>query len=667
MAMTVNASNENSGPTRNRKRYVLLAILLLALTIIAILWPVGKRAISLASRLRVLRQALNEDPLALILPDGRERLVSQLHGIQTDLGALQRYLAFPLTLTPHLNWVPYAGDTLSALPDMLEMAYDLSAAATTGAEVLAAFDILMTDSGEGNSLHGDTAQKLLGAIVAAQPQLRAAGDKIKEAMAARERFSDAELLSPLLAPLQQLDAYLPLLSAGMQALQHAPDLIGAAGPRTYLLVAQNSDELRATGGFISGIGVLTISEGAPGEISFHDSYVVEDWTQPHPDPPEPLRKYMLADLWTTRDANWWPDYPTSARAIQEMYALNQGVPTDGVVAVDMKALELIVGALEPLVLQEKAEEVTADNIREKIYEFWAPPPIEGPLPTDWREWSPEVRAWWAQRKDFMPMLTAAILERTQDVSSIDPGKLVYALKKGLEEKHILLYFDHPQMQQLLKENGWDAAVTPSNGDYLMVVDSNMGFNKANAAISQKVAYRVDLANEDGPLSEVVLSYRHGSKVQLEKCDKRAQYEPTYQGLIDRCYWDYVRLYAPPGSALLSIEGADEFELARQEKGKAVFAAYFVLPPGESRQITFRYLLPDTVLVKEESSTTAYLLQVQKQPGTLAIPLQIHIDLPPGMRAVHASPDPEVWGPKAIGYTSRLRVDRRFELALQPVD
>jgi len=661
------APAKGDSPISHRRRYVLFAVLLLALVIVAILWPIGKRALSLARHLQGLQAALDEDPLTLVTSEGRETLAAELEGVESDLGALQHYLAPAFVLTPHLGWVPYAGDTLRALPDMLDMACNLSAAGATALDALGAFDSLMMGAPSSELPNGDMPQKLLEAIIAAGPQISAAADEVEEAVAARERFSGAELLSPLVPPFQRLDAYLPLLDVGMKALQLVPELMGATSPRTYLLVAQNSDELRASGGFISGIGVLTISEGALGEFSFKDSYAVENWAQPHPDPPAALRKYMLADLWVTRDANWWPDYPTSARAIQEMYALNQGISTDGVIAVDMKALELVVGALEPLVLKEKGVEITAANIREKIYEFWAPPPVEGPLPTDYRDWSPEVKAWWAQRKDFMPMLTAAMFERMEDHSSIDPAKLAYALKRGLEEKHILLYFNDPAMQQLLAENGWDASISSADSDYLMVVDSNMGYNKTNAKIEQSIAYRVSLGGEHRPLAEVTLSYSHRSKVRLDTCDKRAQYEPTYQGMMDRCYWDYVRVYAPSGSTLLTVEGADEYEVAGQEKGKTVFAAYFVLAPGEHRQITFRYLLPTNIFVQVDPESVSYKLLVQKQPGTLSLPLQLCIELRPGMKVVHARPEPTEVGPEGVEYTTRLQLDRRFELILRAAD
>ncbi|MFH1926550.1 MAG: hypothetical protein ABIK79_00045 [Chloroflexota bacterium] len=178
---------------------------------------------------------------------------------------------------------------------------------------------------------------------------------------------------------------------------------------------------------------------------------------------------------------------------------------------------------------------------------------------------------------------------------------------------------------------------------------------------------MSLGGEHRPLAEVTLSYRHRSKVRLDTCDKRAQYEPTYQGMMDRCYWDYVRVYAPSGSTLLTVEGADEQLVADQEKGKTVFAAYFVLAPGEHRQITFRYLLPTNILVQVDPESVNYELLVQKQPGTLSLPLQLRIEVWPGMKVVHAKPTPTEVGHEVVQHTTKLQLDRRFELILRAAD
>jgi len=649
---------------RHRPRWLLLIAALLALIIIAALWPVAQATLSMRKHLLSAKAILEHDPAAVLHPVEREELLSDFQTIESDVVLLQARLAPVLAASDDLGWIPVVGDTLVALPDMLGMARELSAAAVALVDSLNAFDDLMTDSSAGQTPPETITQRLLGALELAQPQFGTASERIEKATAARQTFSGARLVSPLVPLFQSMDAYLPLLSTGVQVLQSTPDLMGANGPRTYLLVAQNSDELRATGGFISGIGTLTMIAGEIAELGFQDSYAVEDWSKPHPDPPAPLRKHMLADLWTTRDANWWPDFPTSAKAILELYALNQGVQSDGVIAVDMRALELIVAALEPITLKEKNETITAGNIRERIYAFWDPPPLEGPLPTDWRDWSPEVREWWAERKDFMPVLTTAILERVQDFSSLDLGDLSRALSQALDQKHILLYFADPRVQSVLELNGWDASVEESAGDYLMIVDSNLGFNKSNAAISQRISYEVDLRPDGGPIGEVLISYRHRSKARLSTCDKLAQYEVSYEALIDKCYWDYVRVYTPPGCTLLEVEGSDDHGVADPEAGKQVFSAYFVLAPGESKQLRFRYTLPETVRGPEEHTDDHYHLLVQKQPGTLAIPLEIRVRLPLGVEATECTPASATISSELAEFEAKLGIDRIYDIALQ---
>ena len=50
-------------------------------------------------------------------------------------------------------------------------------------------------------------------------------------------------------------------------------LLAGDGERTYLILAQNSDELRATGGFISATGVIRFREGALVDMKFADSLI----------------------------------------------------------------------------------------------------------------------------------------------------------------------------------------------------------------------------------------------------------------------------------------------------------------------------------------------------------------------------------------------------------
>ncbi|MCX7670043.1 MAG: hypothetical protein N2439_08220, partial [Anaerolineae bacterium] len=96
------------------------------------------------------------------------------------------------------------------------------------------------------------------------------------------------------------------------------------------------------------------------------------------------------------------------------------------------------------------------------------------------------------------------------------------------------------------------------------------------------------------------------------------YGDSYQALAERCYWDYLRVYAPAGSELVAAEGLDHGRTERGEHGLTVFSGDFVLRPATQTTITLRYRLPPTV------AAAGYTLTVRKQAGTIAVPLWVQI-------------------------------------------
>jgi len=81
---------------------------------------------------------------------------------------------------------------------------------------------------------------------------------------------------------------------------------------------------------------------------------------------------MGIDLWTTRDANWSPDFPTSARDVAALYELNQGIGVDGVIAVDMAAAIRLLEVLTPLTLPGGAV-VEPGQVEETFRRGWSLP------------------------------------------------------------------------------------------------------------------------------------------------------------------------------------------------------------------------------------------------------------------------------------------------------
>ena len=97
--------------------------------------------------------------------------------------------------------------------------------------------------------------------------------------------------------------------------------------------------------------------------------------------------------------------------------------------------------------------------------------------------------WWSHRKDFMGQIASAVMERLVKGQNLKALELVRALQAALNEKHILIYLTDPQPASLLRERNWDGALTISAlpSDALLVVDSNVGFNKVDAVIARSIA------------------------------------------------------------------------------------------------------------------------------------------------------------------------------------
>jgi len=634
-------------PKRHWDVLGLIAVILLALA----LWP-GSKGLRLWQHLDSLRATLlrlearaKPETLGNLQPADFAPIKEDFATLEADLAAIEAEAGPFLPLARHLGWVPRFGGDIASVPALLEVAGGIAEA---GRLTLEGVEPLVTAWGEPPAEGaGSLLEQVLPALVDAGPRLAEAQAELERVTAARAELDISRLSPRVAAQVERLDRYLPLLRLAVQAARLAPNLLGAEGPRSYLVLAQNSDELRATGGFISGVGLLRLDGGRIVELSFQDSYAVYDPSKPHPPPPPALRKYMKADILLLRDTNWSPDFPTTAQMAASLYALDEGTVVDGVIAADLTAVQWLVEALGPLHLEGYDQPVSEHNVLEFMKATWAAPPGTATIAERTQS------DWWGHRKDFMGILLEGMLARLESGEDLELGRLIWALKRSLDEKHVLIHVDDPQTAELLAASGWDGALHPGEGDFLLVVDSNVGFNKVNPRIEQQIGYQVTLEQCRGnpcgcppcgrPHAELTLRYRHTAAIRLEECIQEPRYGDDYDDMMNRCYFDYVRVYVPAGSELRQASGfeLDSVESLPGEQGTQFFAGFFVMAPGEEREITLSYDLPPEVV-----AGGTYRLRVQKQPGTAALPLRLQVS-----------------GAAAATYETTLATDQEFEVLL----
>lgn len=627
----------------------LVGVLLLIVWLVQLTW-VG------SSLLGHLRQGLKlaDDPGALD-PAAACDLVRDLRG---DVTALRRQVGGLVRLAPAFGWLPGVGGDLRAAPYLLVTADGLTEAGALTCDALG--PALTAFGGAGGASDRLSVEQIVNLMAVRRADLERAAAAAGRAQAAWEEV-DLDDLSPWLAKrLSPLDKGLPLLRFGLEVSTIAPYLAGADGPRTYLILAVNEDERRPIGGYISGAGEVRVEAGQLITMTFRDSYTVDDFTQPYPDPPEPLWRYMGIDLWVFRDSNWSPDFPTAARQAIALYRPGYPVSVDGVIVVDQQAVRWLVEAVEPVWI-EGLEPVTGETVVTYMQQAWAPD-----------EGQELDREWWRQRKAFMGTLAQAVWNRVQSWE-VDWSTFGEALLRSLEEKHLLIYLEHPEAAKVLAGQGVDGALQSGTGDFLMIVDANVGYNKASARVQQEIVYEVDL-QASPPQATLTLVYTHTSSVDYP-CRPEVRYDPAYEQMMDRCHWDYIRVYVPqgsqllnatqipvPGEALSSGEGeSGAITVQPADEGPWVtFGVLGLLAPSESQVRSFTWTLPPG-MVQWEARRGRYTLWVQKQPGTLGHPLTVRVRLPEGSTLLEVMPEPPVMEGDWVVYQTVLDRDRAFEL------
>jgi hypothetical protein len=445
--------------------------------------------------------------------------------------------------------------------------------------------------------------------------------------------------------------------------------MGVGDQKNYLLIAQNEDELRPTGGFISGAGLLEIKDGSISSLTFEDGNHIDDLeNKPYDPPPRPLLDFMLSELFLFRDANFWPDFPTSAEQAMALYSYSKEVPLDGAVAIDQNFLIFLLQAVGPIYSSDLDLQVNAQNLIDELRSAWEPD-------------EDADRSWLRTRKDFMgPLANALMTKLISDFGSIDLLNLANSLLSAADQRHLQIYVQDPDAAAILADLGWNGQqIFEETTDYLQIIDTNMGFNKVNAVVDREIDYKVKL-NEDGTAEAVVtITYSHDGQPGEEECHQGLHaYDPsriTYNVMVNDCYWNYLRVYAPGDSSLISASShpiaAESLLSNRPWDGVLMassnssdlftsFETFLKIHPGEEVAAKIEYGLPKGIIKKTEEGFR-YSLLVQKQAGTAANPLGVRITAPPGLTLLSSSPESDAIHGDELYFETSLITDQKIEL------
>jgi len=409
------------------------------------------------------------------------------------------------------------------------------------------------------------------------------------------------------------------------------DVLGGNGPRKYLFLFQNNQEMRATGGFIGTYGVMDISNGRIKKffvdgIFNPDGQLIEKIV-----PPSPIQKISAA--WSLHDSNWFPNFPTSAEEAMLFYEKTGGPTVDGVIAMTPSVMQKLLEITGPIEMPEYDVTIDKDNFVEKVQQE-----VEV-------DYDKELN----QPKKILADLAPIMLDKIFNAGNFsDIAKAAKILDESLNEKQILIYSKNYDIEKMLSGLGWSGEILKTQKDYLSVINTNINGFKTDGVIQEKIEHQAEI-QPDGTIVDTLTVTRHHNG-----------------GQSDYAWWnkvnaDYMRVYVPKGSQLISAEGQtrefnsppldynalgfkrdplvqmeedsikiDEESGTRiyEDADKTVFANWVYVSPQETVTVKYKYLLPFKIEINDKNKPAdTYSLLAQKQSGSVGSEFISNITFP----------------------------------------
>ncbi len=457
------------------------------------------------------------------------------------------------------------------------------------------------------------------------------------------------LSSPFPAKVRQ--TYLSLLPQLNQARQQlfilktlTPNLIsilgGAGETKKYLVLLQNNNELRPTGGFIGSFATLEFDHGQLLNFQVFDVYQADGQLKGHIEPPEPIKKYLNEGSWYLRDSNWDPNFPVTAKRVEWFVHKSLKQDFDGVIALDLNFIKNLLQKLGPIKLPDYQETITADNLFERT------------------EYHAEIKTFpgSTQKKDFLAALTNQLFLKLKTSSSVsDLFNMLSTSLVSFRSHDLMVYFNRADLNRTFDLLGWTGRLQTSScpdnfksqtclADYLYLVDANLGVNKANYFVRRSIQLETFISKQKLISHQLTIHYTNTA---------------TSSEWPAGPYKNYQRLYLPYGAELKSV-AIDDNDLPNSAinlervGGKTVVGYLVQVPINKSLTVKVSYSLIKPL----SGQNPLYTFYWQRQPGTSLDPLSISLHYPLFLKPRIVSPKANT-SPQLLNFDLVSSQDRRI--------
>ena len=419
------------------------------------------------------------------------------------------------------------------------------------------------------------------------------------------------------ASFKEFESKLPffekLINDSVDYSKFLEDFIGTKGTKKYLILFQNPSELRPTGGFPGTYGVVTFKDGKLQDFKVDDVYNLDGQLQELIVPPVQLQH--ITPNWGMRDANWFVDFPTSARKISEFFKKEAGYEVDGVITFSPKIVANILDVVGSVEMPEYGLTLDSSNLFSALQE------------------EVEYKGDRKQPKKIIMDLAPKMLKKLYSAESDKWMDIFNLFVSSMEQKDILMYFRDLNLESFSVDKGFSGQVKNTDSDYLMVTFSNVKGSKTDLVMDSSLKVQATTPTlgsgqvENGDVRHKVSITRthNGGDNKYGFYNKQS---PTYVRVLVPENAEFINLIGnsrPDFKSLIDYTNSEfkkDEDLSKleedsytdketgvtiyKESGKTEYGFWMIINPGETKTVDLEYAVP--------SSGKDYQFYIQKQPG-----------------------------------------------------
>jgi len=378
------------------------------------------------------------------------------------------------------------------------------------------------------------------------------------------------------------------ISQAIPALKILPLVFPQNKNSYYLVLIQDNNELRPSGGFINTYALVTFNGNKLIDTFIDSSLHLDAQLEGKVSAPTTLSALSGLDSWNFSDSNIFASFPETASQSAWFYKKITGQSVDGVVAINLSFFEDLLKDSAPITL-ETGQQITAENIRLILTN---PSQIND--------------------SDTLTKITKQVFEQIKS-KTIPPANVIRAFVNGLSSSEINLWLADTKAQEITSSSRFSSTIrqTPCLSQFAATAclsetyyynESNFSINKSNFYQKRQTEHTIDI-NQSGQLNHrFIIDYSYPNP-----CPTIGNME--YRGL--------VKFYVPQGSGLQEIKIDDQIidpqKINLQNKyglTEIEFPFNYIL--NQKHRLEINTVSPQKIYL--DTPYTSYSVSYLKQPG-----------------------------------------------------